>query len=256
MPAGKLMSLLFGAVAVGVLDLATPVAVYKQRCDHLCNARRPRHSVFGMSLTLPGFQGLAKDLDVLSIEYAQTGSMIVLASVFCHWLATLLWVCQANHPSLMNRTGVFHAVRPMLDGGASQVTTRAHNGAPIDANGNLTSDGTKTYSWNALNQLVEVKEGTTTLATVEYDGDGQRTEKAAGGITHTYIYDDEDIIEERMTGSSSNTIRYYHGDGIDEPLARRNSSNVVTYYLADHLGSIVQETNASGSVSLEREFDP
>ncbi len=28
-----------------------------------------------------------------------------------------------------------------------------------DANGNLTSDGTKTYSWNALNQLVEVKEG-------------------------------------------------------------------------------------------------
>jgi hypothetical protein len=38
--------------------------------------------------------------------------------------------------------------------------------APIDANGNLTSDGTKTYFWNALNQLVEVKEGTTTIANV------------------------------------------------------------------------------------------
>jgi len=49
--------------------------------------------------------------------------------------------------------------------------------APIDANGNLTSDGTKTYVWNALNQLVEVKEGTTTIATFEYDGAGRRTEK-------------------------------------------------------------------------------
>jgi RHS repeat-associated protein len=125
-----------------------------------------------------------------------------------------------------------------------------------DANGNLTSDGTKTYFWNALNQLVEVKEGTTTIATFEYDGAGRRTEKVAAGLTHQYIYDAEDIVEERITGSSTDTIRYYHGAGIDEPLARKNSSDVVTYYLADHLGSIVQETNASGVVTLEREYGP
>src|SRR5512147_28898 len=127
--------------------------------------------------------------------------------------------------------------------------------APIDANGNLTSDGTKTYSWNALNQLVEVKEGSTTVATFEYDGAGRRTEKAAGGITHTYIYDDEDIIEERISGSSTDTIRYYHGEEIDEPLARKNAADVVTYYLADHLGSVVQESSAAGAITLEREYD-
>ncbi len=125
-----------------------------------------------------------------------------------------------------------------------------------DANGNLTSDGTKTYHWNALNQLVEVKEGTTTIATVEYDGAGRRTEKVAAGLTHQYIYDAEDIVEERISGSSSDTIRFYHGAGIDEPLARKNSSDVVTYYLADHLGSVVQETSASGAVILEREYGP
>lgn len=54
----------------------------------------------------------------------------------------------------------------------------------------------------------------------------------------------------------ADTIRYFQGAGIDEPLARKNSSDVVTYYLADHLGSIVQETSASGSVLLEREYDP
>jgi RHS repeat-associated protein len=125
-----------------------------------------------------------------------------------------------------------------------------------DANGNLTADGTKTYVWNALNQLVEVKEGTTTIVTFEYDGGGRRTEKVAAGLTHQYIYDAEDIVEERISGSSSDTIRYYHSAGIDEPLARTNASSVTTYYLADHLGSIVQETNASGAVTLEREYDP
>jgi RHS repeat-associated protein len=125
-----------------------------------------------------------------------------------------------------------------------------------DANGNLTSDGTKTYHWNALNQLVEVKEGTTTIATFEYDGKGRRIEKVAGALTHLYIYDAEDVVEERISGSSSDTNRYYHGAGIDELLARKNSSDVVISYLADHLGSIVQETNASGAVTLEREYDP
>jgi len=133
---------------------------------------------------------------------------------------------------------------------SGSTTSYAH-----DANGNLTSDGTKTYVWNALNQLVEVKEGTTTLATFEYDGGGRRTEKVAAGLTHQYIYDAEDIVEERITGSSSDTIRYHHGVGIDEPLARTNGSSVTTYYLADHLGSVVQETNASGAVALEREYD-
>lgn len=101
-----------------------------------------------------------------------------------------------------------------------------------------------------------MKEGSTTIATFEYDGEGRRTEKIAAGLTHTYIYDVEDIVEERITGSSSDTIRYYHGAGIDEPLARKNSGDVVTYYLADHLGSVVQETNAAGAVGFDREYDP
>jgi RHS repeat-associated protein len=124
-----------------------------------------------------------------------------------------------------------------------------------DANGNLTSDGTKTYFWNALNQLVEVKEGSTTVVTFEYDGAGRRTEKVAAGLTHQYIYDAEDIVEERISGTASDTIRYHHGVGIDEPLARTNGSSVTTYDLADHLGSIVQESSAAGAITLEREYD-
>ena len=123
-----------------------------------------------------------------------------------------------------------------------------------DANGNLTADGSKTYYWNALNQLVEVKQGATTLATFEYDGVGRRTEKVAAGDTHVYVYDSEDILEERVSGTNTDTVRFYHGVGIDEPLARKNDSAVISYYLSDHLGSIVQETSSTGSVSLSREY--
>jgi RHS repeat-associated protein len=135
-------------------------------------------------------------------------------------------------------------------------TTGSATSYANDANGNLTSDGTKTYFWNARNQLVEVKQGATTLATFEYDGSGRRTEKTASGITHLYLYDAEDIAEEPLSGSSSDTIRYYHGSGVDEPLASANASSVVSYYLADHLGSVVQETSGTGSVTLDREYDP
>jgi hypothetical protein len=40
-----------------------------------------------------------------------------------------------------------------------------------------------------------VKEGTTTIATFEYDGAGRRTEKVGTGLTHQYIYDAEDIVK-------------------------------------------------------------
>lgn len=58
--------------------------------------------------------------------------------------------------------------------GAVLSSAEPHVCAPIDANGNLTADGTKTYHWNALNQLVEVKEGSTTVANFEYDGERRR----------------------------------------------------------------------------------
>jgi len=35
-------------------------------------------------------------------------------------------------------------------------STNRRVGAPIDANGNLTADGTRTFEWDARNQLVAV----------------------------------------------------------------------------------------------------
>ena len=118
----------------------------------------------------------------------------------------------------------------------------------------MTGDGTKAYQWDAENRLVAVLQGATTLASFVYDGGARGFQKTAGGVTRTYVYDDANIIEERL--SSGQTVRYVHGPRIDEPLAQRDQAGTVTYNLADNLGSIVQATNSGGVVTLSREYDP
>jgi RHS repeat-associated protein len=107
--------------------------------------------------------------------------------------------------------------------------------------------------WDAENRLTEVRQGPTTLASFVYDGRGRRQQKVAGGVTHTYISDRARLIEERI--STGQTPRYVEGPGIDQHLAMQDGA-AVTYYAADHLGSVVQEANASGVVTLARNYDP
>jgi RHS repeat-associated protein len=120
-----------------------------------------------------------------------------------------------------------------------------------DANGSLTGQGTKTYEWDGANRLVRVLDGGTEIARFVYDGQGRRSQKIAGGVTRTFVYDGQDVLEERLSGGG--TIRYVHGQGIDQHLAKVDAG-VAAYYVADHLGSIVQVTDAS-AVTLTRQYD-
>lgn len=88
---------------------------------------------------------------------------------------------------------------------------------------------------DAENQLVEVRQGPTTLASFAYDGLGRRQQKVAGGVSHTYIPEESSIIEERV--STGQTLHYVEGPGIDQHRARQDGATV-TYYVADHLGLV------------------
>lgn len=107
--------------------------------------------------------------------------------------------------------------------------------------------------WDADNRLVEVKQGPTTLASFVYDGLGRRQQKIAAGVTHTYVSDDDNLLEERI--GTGQTLRYVEGPEIDEHLAKQDGATI-SYYLADHLGSVVQETNSAGTATLARKYDP
>ncbi|HEX2829885.1 MAG TPA: hypothetical protein VHP37_26290, partial [Burkholderiales bacterium] len=70
------------------------------------------------------------------------------------------------------------------------------NGVALtDDNGNLASEGGRTYVWNARNQLVGLSGGVN--ASFAYDGLGRRTGKTVGGATTQYVYDGLNIVQEK-----------------------------------------------------------
>ncbi len=123
-----------------------------------------------------------------------------------------------------------------------------------DANGNMTSDGTRTYEWDAENRLVAVKEGASTIANYTYNARGLRVAKTTGGITASYVLDGGDVVEERL--NTGTTTKHLQGFQVDAVLATVDNSGAHSYYFRDHLGSIRQRTDELGQPVQVRDYDP
>lgn len=65
-----------------------------------------------------------------------------------------------------------------------------------DADGNMTSDGTLAYSWDAENRLVEVLSNGTAIVRNAYDFMGRRVRKATVAATNMFLYDGWNSIAE------------------------------------------------------------
>ncbi|HET6484330.1 MAG TPA: DUF6531 domain-containing protein [Actinoplanes sp.] len=124
-------------------------------------------------------------------------------------------------------------------------------GNTYDADGNLTGDGTTTYTWNARNELTRtVKPG----LTVEYgyDGLGRRGSRTSNDATTGYLYDGLDPVQE-LAGStpSANLLT----GGLDETFTRTTSAGSKTL-LRDGLGSTLGTADPSGTVTGEYSYQP
>jgi RHS repeat-associated protein len=124
----------------------------------------------------------------------------------------------------------------------------------FDANGNLASDSTRTFVWDARNQLVAVTAGGTTIVTFAYDGAGRRIRKTAGVTTITYILDGSDVAEERVNGALS--VRYIEGPFVDNHLASQGADGASRFFVGDILGSVTDVTDAAGAVIRTIPYDP
>ncbi|MBX3237287.1 MAG: hypothetical protein KF814_14160 [Nitrospiraceae bacterium] len=120
----------------------------------------------------------------------------------------------------------------------------------FDANGNLTNDGTNTYTWDARNRLTAISGGVT--ASFGYDGLGRRKTKTINGNTTGFWYDGNDILAELSGGTPSAT--YIRGLSIDEPYIRKGTSD--EFYQVDALGSAVVLTNGAGSGQTTYGYQP
>ena len=142
--------------------------------------------------------------------------------------------------------------------GLNQYTTAGSASFTYDANGNLTSDGAKTYLYDVENRLVRVTEGAYTTD-LFYDPMGRlaRTSSNAPGYgTIRYLHDGDALVAE-YNASGTMLQRHVHGPaaGVDDPLVTYSGTgNAVTsarFLYADPRGSIVYiASSANGSPGL------
>ena len=148
-----------------------------------------------------------------------------------------------------------------FDAEVNQYTTVQENGDPIqnhtyDDNGNLTSDGTRTYAYDFKNRLVEVRDqGTTALISqYSYDAFDRRSMKILPGGTTHYIYDGHECVEERDE-SDNITRQYVWGNGIDQLIQEQTQTD--TYYAHENsIGDIAALTDDTGTVVERYSYDP
>ena len=127
---------------------------------------------------------------------------------------------------------------------ANQLTQFNTDTLTYDENGNLTSDGTTTYTWDARNRLITMNDPSVSGNFV-YDALGRRVSKTINGTTTEYIYDGNDIVAEIQGGAVGAT--YLRSLNIDESFIRQSSSGT-EYYHTDALGSTMALSDDTGTV--------
>ena len=130
-------------------------------------------------------------------------------------------------------------------------TAPGGNATPIfDANGNMTSDGTRTVTRDSRNRLIAIS-GTT--ASFTYDAHDRRSTATLAGTTTGYLYDGTDVVQE-LSGTTP-TANLLTGLGIDQRFTRTAGSTPSTF-LTDNLGSPVALADAAGVIQTSYVFHP
>jgi len=121
-----------------------------------------------------------------------------------------------------------------------------------DANGNLTSDGVKTYGYDIYNRMTSA----TGAGTFGYDPWGRLYYNIVGSASTTFSHDGAEIAAE-YDGTGALQRRYVRGPGFDAPVVWYEGSGTSDrrYLSADERGSIVTVADSSGAVIANNTFD-
>jgi RHS repeat-associated protein len=136
-------------------------------------------------------------------------------------------------------------------------TTLQHND-----NGDMTSDGSKLFTWDAFGRLREVRSTTGTLiATYYYDADHRRVRKdLASGNDVDILFSGWQAIEYRATSTQAILNQVVFGNYLDEALCLDTYSGgsiaSTDYYHQNALYSVYGISNPLGFIVVGYEYDP
>jgi len=131
----------------------------------------------------------------------------------------------------------------------------------FDADGNMLTDGIRSYEWDSQSRLVKVSWGSGSNQSTEflYNSLGQRSEQiektgTAETSHHYLVYDGIQRIARFNGGTATaNLDQQYFSQG-----ERRKVSGAweSSYYNRDHLGSIREVVKSDGSLQARYDYDP
>ena len=155
-----------------------------------------------------------------------------------------------------NRTGVWDAVSGgtqiqsvtlQQSGGVptNRITSIIHNGTlssyTYDAAGNVTSDGTNSYQYDAESRIVNINSG---AALYSYDHQNRRVRKIVGGVSIHYVWHGTQVIAEYNGSTGIVTRDYIYAGG---RILAKVEGGVTSYYLRDTLSTRLT-LNTNGSI--------
>jgi RHS repeat-associated protein len=170
-------------------------------------------------------------LGTLSYTYDAAGNRVGVGGT---WARTGL-------PPALDAASYDAANRPLTFGG--QVLAS-------DLNGNLLSDGTSGYTWDARNRLTGITGPST--ATFQYDAAGRRTRKTINSLTTDFVHNGITPVTESSAGGTGFLLT---GLGVDDFLMRIGPVST-SMFLTDALGSLVATTDSAGGLQSEVTYEP
>jgi RHS repeat-associated protein len=154
------------------------------------------------------------------------------------------------------RTGLPAAISSATYDDANELKTWGGSALSYDANGNMVAEGGTTYSWNARNELTEIKQGLIPSASFVYDALGRRKQKTIGTSATQFLYDGANGVQELVAGVPSANLLL--GLDIDEVFTRATITEGSANLLSDRQGSTVGLSfdGSSGTVLTSYTYDP
>ncbi len=134
---------------------------------------------------------------------------------------------------------------------ADQLTSASYT---YNSNGDQTSNGSRSYSWNLADHITSTTLSGTTTA-YAYDGDGNLLQATTGSNTTNYYWDTNapvPLLSLETNGSGTALRSYTWGAGLTGMKA--GSSDY--YYLPDGIGSTANLTSSSGATEWTYSYEP
>jgi RHS repeat-associated protein len=155
-------------------------------------------------------------------------------------------------------TGDYNVNRQYTSNGLNQYTGAGPASFTYtDGRGNLTSDGTNSFSYDIENKLRSATVGALT-PTLAYDPLG-RLDTYSPGMPTRFVYDGNEVTAELQTSTKGTYIskRYVRGDGPDDVLVYFDGTGTTQrgYWHSDERGSVIAATDGAGTLVNINTYD-